>query len=191
MSAEDARFSRCSRWVKGYAPAEVDALCAAVVARLDAAEAGTGPVVTAEEIRHVGFTLVRGGYRIEPVDDYLDQLEERAHRGDGSEVTARVPGAAALVGPVLEHPPGQRFPRAHTALGRGYDVDAVDDFCDRLARALTGGRASAPLEVDEVRSVAFHLRWRGYDEDAVDEFLDAVVDHLLDVRASHTSAQAG
>lgn len=190
MSA-GARFNRCSRWVKGYAPAEVDAFVEAVTRRLDAAAAGNGAAVGPDEIRHVGFALVRGGYDIEAVDIYLDDLEERAYRRVGSGTRAPINDPAELVGPVLDNPPGQRFARGRGLLGRGYDVDAVDDFCDRVARALTGGRTSAAIEVEEVRSVAFHVRFRGYDEDAVDDFLDAVVDHLLTERAAESSATSG
>lgn len=190
MSAA-GRFDRCSRWVKGYAPAEVDAFVEAVTRRLDIAATERGPAVGPEEIRHVGFALVRGGYPIEAVDSYLDDLEERAYRRADSGTAGPITDPAELVGPVLDHPPGQRFARGHGLLGRGYDVDAVDDFCDRIGRALTGGRTSTPLEVEEVRSVAFHVRFRGYDEDAVDDFLDAVVDHLLTGRTAESSASSG
>jgi DivIVA domain-containing protein len=73
----------------------------------------------------------------------------------------------------------QRFPRAGF-LRRGYDLDDVDDFTDRVRVALDGDESVGhPMAVDEVRAAVFRPRRGGYREDAVDDALDHVVEHLM------------
>lgn len=57
---------------------------------------------------------------------------------------------------------------------RGYHVEDVDDFLDRLEAALAG---RATLTVAELRQVSFRVTgwWkRGYRADRVDAFVDRV-----------------
>jgi DivIVA domain-containing protein len=178
VSATEERFPRAGRWAKGYQPAEVDAFVDGLETRFAAAESGLGEPPAPEEIRRVGFTLVRGGYDIVPVDAALDALEERAVAVDPHRTQAAPPDAAQVLRPAAERAPGERFGRAGR-LRRGYDADAVDDFCDRLVRSLLGAQGAPTLGVDDVRGAVFVERLRGYDEDEVDAFLDEVVDLLL------------
>lgn len=61
-----------------------------------------------------------------------------------------------------------------------YDVDAVDEFIDRLEQALLRGDGS--LGVDDIRAVVFEpVRFQaGYDMEEVDDFLDGVAIQLLE-----------
>ncbi|MGH3802053.1 MAG: DivIVA domain-containing protein [Pseudonocardiaceae bacterium] len=76
---------------------------------------------------------------------------------------------------------GQRFKRR--ALRRGYKVDEVDDFLDRVESTLAGEDIDDPVGPDEVRDVIFKTRWGGYDEWHVDMELDRLerqLEELLD-----------
>ncbi len=66
---------------------------------------------------------------------------------------------------------GQRFRRR--ALRRGYKVDEVDSFLDRVEATLNG-ETSAPVTAAEVHDVVFRVRFGGYDEWQVDLHLDRV-----------------
>jgi DivIVA domain-containing protein len=66
---------------------------------------------------------------------------------------------------------GQRFRRR--ALRRGYKVDEVDSFLDRVEATLNG-ETSAPVTAQEVHDVVFRVRFGGYDEWQVDLHLDRV-----------------
>lgn len=65
---------------------------------------------------------------------------------------------------------GQRFKRR--VLRRGYKVDEVDTFLDRVEATLTGEEFNNPIGPDEVRDIIFKTRWGGYDEWHVDMELD-------------------
>jgi len=67
------RFPRVSRLHKGYHCRQVDAFLDHVEVSLG----GVFPPPTASEVRQAGFELVRGGYAVAEVDEYLDALEER------------------------------------------------------------------------------------------------------------------
>ncbi len=67
------RFTRVSRLHKGYHCRQVDAFLDHVEVSLG----GVFPPPTASEVRQAGFELVRGGYAVVEVDEYLDALEER------------------------------------------------------------------------------------------------------------------
>ncbi|MGH3426944.1 MAG: DivIVA domain-containing protein, partial [Terriglobales bacterium] len=76
---------------------------------------------------------------------------------------------------------GQRFKRR--ALRRGYKVDEVDDFLDRVEGTLAGEDIDDPIGPDEVRDVIFKTRWGGYDEWHVDMELDRLerqLEELID-----------
>ncbi|GIH06028.1 hypothetical protein Rhe02_40950 [Rhizocola hellebori] len=66
---------------------------------------------------------------------------------------------------------GQRFRRR--AIRRGYKVDEVDNFLDRVEATLNGA-AAAPITAQDVHDVVFRVRFGGYDEWQVDLHLDRV-----------------
>ena len=67
---------------------------------------------------------------------------------------------------------GQRFRRR--ALRRGYKVDEVDAFLDRVEATLAGEPVGTPVGAQEVHDVVFRVRFGGYDEWQVDLHLDRV-----------------
>jgi DivIVA domain-containing protein len=73
---------------------------------------------------------------------------------------------------------GQRFRRR--ALRRGYKVDEVDAFLDRVEATLAGDPIGAPVTAQEVHDVVFRVRFGGYDEWQVDLHLDRVERQLGD-----------
>jgi len=74
---------------------------------------------------------------------------------------------------------GQRFRRR--ALRRGYKVDEVDAFLDRVEATLAGDPIGAPVNAQEVHDVVFRVRFGGYDEWQVDLHLDRVERQLGDM----------
>ena len=172
------RFTRVGRLHKGYHCRQVDAFLDHVEVSLG----GVFPPPTASEVRQAGFELVRGGYAVPEVDEYLDALEERVLAAQGRMAGRRgrsdPAGEAEFLKTELTGPYMKRFPRA-SALRRGYDVDDVDEFVDRVVGALDG---TAALSVEDVRQVPFRPRRGGYREDAVDDAMDRVVEYLLLVR---------
>lgn len=171
-----ARFPRSGRLHRGYHCKQVDSFIDSVELALGGAMAPP----TAAEVRRAGFELARGGYDTTAVDVALDALEERVLVAQ-----AMVAGRRGRLDPASEvdflknelaGPYMRRFPRAG-GLRRGYDVDGVDEFVDRVLSALD---ASAPaFSVEDIRSAPFRPRRGGYREDAVDEILDRVVELLL------------
>ena len=73
---------------------------------------------------------------------------------------------------------GQRFRRR--ALRRGYKVDEVDAFLDRVEATLAGDPIGAPVSAQEVHDVVFRVRFGGYDEWQVDLHLDRVERQLAE-----------
>jgi DivIVA domain-containing protein len=73
---------------------------------------------------------------------------------------------------------GQRFRRR--ALRRGYKVDEVDAFLDRVEATLNGERGT-PVTAAEVHDVVFRVRFGGYDEWQVDLHLDRVERQLAEL----------
>jgi DivIVA domain-containing protein len=73
---------------------------------------------------------------------------------------------------------GQRFRRR--ALRRGYKVDEVDSFLDRVEATLAGEHIGAPVGAQEVHDVVFRVRFGGYDEWQVDLHLDRVERQLAE-----------
>jgi DivIVA domain-containing protein len=81
---------------------------------------------------------------------------------------------------------GQRFRRK--ALRRGYKVDEVDAFLDRVEATLAGAPpGDAPVAAQEVHDVVFRVRFGGYDEWQVDLHLDRVERQLAELE-ERTSA---
>ena len=73
---------------------------------------------------------------------------------------------------------GQRFRRR--ALRRGYKVDEVDTFLDRVEATLAGEHVGPPVGAQEVHDVVFRVRFGGYDEWQVDLHLDRVERQLAE-----------
>ena len=67
---------------------------------------------------------------------------------------------------------GQRFRRR--AVRRGYKVDEVDQFLDRVEATLNGTPMGVPVTAQDVHEVVFRVRFGGYDEWQVDLHLDRV-----------------
>jgi DivIVA domain-containing protein len=173
------RYPRVSRWRKGYHRRQVDAF----VSNVEVSLSGMIPMPTATDIRRAGFELRRGGYDTAVVDAALDELEGRVlavQRMSAGRRGRADPGAdAAVLRDEVSGPYMQRFPRTGF-LRRGYDLDDVDDFVDRVLVSLDGGDpAGQQLAVDDVRAAVFRPRRGGYREDAVDDALDHVVEHLM------------
>ena len=74
---------------------------------------------------------------------------------------------------------GDRFRRR--ALSRGYKVDEVDAFLDRVEATLAGEPMGAPVPSQEVDDVVFRVRFGGYDEWQVDVYLDRVARQLSEL----------
>src|SRR5690348_7301133 len=89
---------------------------------------------------------------------------------------AKVP--ASGVGDVVTSQ-GQRFRRR--ALRRGYKVDEVDSFLDRVEATIAGDSVGAPVSAQEVHDVVFRVRFGGYDEWQVDLHLDRVERQLSEL----------
>ena len=169
------RFPRVSRLHKGYHRRQVDQF----VNNVEVSLSGMIPMPTATDVRRAGFELRRGGYRTQDVDEALDALEARVlavqQLSAGRRGRPDPAGEAAVLREELSATYMHRFDRA-SSWRRGYDVDDVDDFVDRVVVALDGGAA---LTVDDVRGVVFRPRRGGYREAAVDDALDRVVEHLM------------
>jgi DivIVA domain-containing protein len=84
---------------------------------------------------------------------------------------------------------GQRFRRR--ALRRGYKVDEVDSFLDRVEATLAGDPMGAPVTAGEVHDVVFRVRFGGYDEWQVDLHLDRVERQLADLEERGGFARGG
>jgi DivIVA domain-containing protein len=164
-----------SRFRKGYHRRQVDQF----VNNVEVSLSGMIPMPTATEVRRAGFELRRGGYRTSAVDEALDVLEARVlavqQMSAGRRGRPDPAGDAAVLRDELSGSYMHRFDRA-SGWRRGYDMDDVDDFVDRVLVSLDGGAA---MSVDDVRSVSFRPRRGGYREAAVDDALDHVVEHLL------------
>jgi DivIVA domain-containing protein len=59
-------------------------------------------------------------------------------------------------------------------LRRGYKVDEVDTFLDRVEATLAGEPIGTPVTAQDVHDVVFRVRFGGYDEWQVDLHLDRV-----------------
>ena len=76
--------------------------------------------------------------------------------------------------------PGERFRRR--ALKRGYKVDEVEEFLERVEETLMGrARGNSGVTAEDVREVVFRVRFGGYDEWQVDKHLDRLERQLEDL----------
>lgn len=152
---------------RGYNVGEVDEF----VARIDRVRQGAeriGP----HDVRQVVFTIMRGGYAMDEVDAWLDEVEAAVDDGTTAETAGDGTAAEASAGEgtTSERTPDQpEFPQA-SRWQRGYVVEEVDAL---LARVHAGG-----VSADEVRDSIFREVRGGYAEDAVDAWLDLVERHL-------------
>jgi DivIVA domain-containing protein len=173
-------FPRRSRWRRGYHCRQVDSF----LGKVEGSLAGNLPPIAAADIRRAGFELARHGYVSGAVDVYLDALEERvlaAESGSGGRRGRTDPESdVQFLRDQLDEPYLHRFPRSRF-IRRGYDLDEVDEFVDRVLARLndTDGTDSTQLTVEDVRLKGFKSRRGGYAEHAVDETLDRVVEVLL------------
>lgn len=173
----EQRFPRVKGLVKGYDRRQVETFLTRVEQGLN----GSGDLVGAEEVRRVGFDLVRGGYDVATVDNALDGLEEQAMAAEAAVAAEGAPRRRGGEDPAQDlrrlvgAERGHRMPRCGR-LQRGYDPAAVDAFLEQLPDALEG---RSPLDAQDVRSVRFRPRRGGYSEGHVDDLLDRVVDVLL------------
>jgi len=177
-------FPRANKLGKGYDVDQVEAFLTR--ARSAYEDGGRGPAMTSWHVRTVGFDLVRGGYEVEAVDAALDRIEDafaRREKQRGEERAGSVGWQNQLrtqeqsLRAQLARPDGQRFPRG-SGLELTYDIEQVDELCERVEAAFASGRPMAP---DAVRLAVFKSRRgsRGYREAAVDAFLDRVVELLV------------
>ncbi|WP_433057430.1 DivIVA domain-containing protein [Dactylosporangium sp. CS-033363] len=84
---------------------------------------------------------------------------------------------------------GQRFRRR--AMRRGYKVDEVDSFLDRVEATLSGDSMGAPVSAQEVHDVVFRVRFGGYDEWQVDLHLDRVERQLAELEERGSGSGGG
>ena len=60
------------------------------------------------------------------------------------------------------------------SLRRGYKVEEVDSFLDRVEAMLNGERVEPPVRSKDVHDIVFRVKFGGYDEWQVDLHLDRV-----------------
>ena len=177
-------FPRAGRMSKGYDVEQVESFLGR--ARVAYEDNGRGPAMTSWHVRTVGFDLVRGGYDVDAVDAALDRIEDafaRREKQRGEERSGSQAWQTQLrtqeqsLRAQLSRPDGERFPRG-SGMELTYDVDAVDDLCQRIEESFARGEPMAP---DAVRLAVFKSRRgaRGYREASVDAFLDRVVELLV------------
>jgi DivIVA domain-containing protein len=177
-------FPRVGRLAKGYDVDQVETFLARARAAYE--ESGRAPAMTSWHVRTVGFDLIRGGYDVDSVDAALDRIEDafaRREKQRGEERSG--PGAwqnqlraqEQSLRAQLNRPDGERFPRGG-GMELTYDIDQVDELCERVEEGFATGR---PLSPDAVRLAVFRSRRgsRGYREPSVDAFLDRVVELLV------------
>ncbi|MGA7148821.1 MAG: DivIVA domain-containing protein [Microbacterium sp.] len=167
---------------KGYAKSAVDDF----LRRARTAFEAGGEPLTAADVRHAAFPLVRHGYAIASVDAALGRIEDAfaarereaaLARGAVTEWVGHTRETAQEILDRLSRPRGRRFDRV-SSLRYGYRTDEVDLVSDKLSRFLETGES---VTVEQVRSVAFRMQRGGYREVQVDAVLDAVVEVMLAV----------
>ncbi|MCP2339698.1 DivIVA domain-containing protein [Actinomadura rupiterrae] len=151
--------------MRGYHRVQVDELLGRVRAALD----GSGPPLTADDVRQARFDVVMRGYDRRAVDALLQEtvLELQAMAATSAAPRHRRPHIQPewLVGWVHS----VRFPRAIAR--QGYVMADVDAFLDRVIAGLRG--TQPPVSARDVREATFRTaRFNGaYDEQDVDRFL--------------------
>jgi DivIVA domain-containing protein len=177
-------FPHAGKLAKGYDVEQVESFLAR--ARTAYEESGRGPAMTSWHVRTVGFDLIRGGYDVDAVDAALDRIEDAFARREKQRGEERSGSAAwqtqlrtqeQSLRAQLARPDGERFPRG-SGMELTYDLEAVDELCQRIEQSFALGQ---PLPPDAVRLAVFKSRRgsRGYREASVDAFLDRVVELLV------------
>ena len=169
---------------KGYEQRAVDAFVGHARTAFERSSGRGG--MSAEDVRHVAFPLVRGGYDVAAVDAALGRIED-AFAAREREAKVRSLGAEAWVAEAretaqvvlerLSRPRGHRFRRSGR-LRYGYRIDEVDLVSDKLVGYFERGDLVTP---EQVRAAAFRMQRNGYSEEQVDAVLDAVVEVMLAV----------
>ncbi|WP_293878373.1 DivIVA domain-containing protein [uncultured Brevibacterium sp.] len=183
----EQNFPKMSGWKNGYDPAQVDSFFKRARESFERETPQPGDL-DARAVRTVGFDLKRGGYHVGVVDAALDRLEDAfakrsreqlvATSGEEAWVDELTRAAGSLRGR-LSRDPGERFNLAERG-AIGYDIEEVDELCDKINAYFTDGLA---MSVDEVRRVLFKIRKgkKAYNEDQVDAFIDRVVEVMASV----------
>lgn len=183
MSSEN--FPKAGFLTKGYDQAQVDAFFSA--ARI-AYEGGVpAQKFSATQVRQARFDLVRGGYLTSAIDQAMDRLESafvKRDRADNVAVNGQdawmdhIAKRAMTLYPRMRREAGKRF--AHPEKGKGYAVQEVDEFLDRLANYFDQDQ---PLSSSEIRTVVFSSARgdKAYDEATVDAYLARAIEVLLGV----------
>lgn len=178
-------FNTVSKLRQGYDQAEVDEFFERA---RNVYEGRSSERITDADVQAAMFTLVRGGYDTHEVDAALDRLEgafiarRRAEyvnaNGRQAWLTFLADRARTLYGR-LGRPDGEKFAPARPG-APAYDVDDVDDLCDRLVDYFD---RQVPLSADEVRAATFARRKgrAGYDEASVDAFFARAIEVLQGV----------
>jgi DivIVA domain-containing protein len=185
MSPMTTTFPRTRGRRMGYDTQEVERFLAEARAAYD----GRHPTaaVTAADIRRAAFSMQRGGYATAAVDAALERLEDafaarererNLRRGGERAYYASTRALAKEIIARLERPDGHKFTRTGL-FGVGYSVKDVDRFAVHARSYFEEG---TPLEVEEVRSVAFRPSRNGYQEAQVDLLVDGLVEVMLAVR---------
>lgn len=178
-------FETVSQVRTGYDPEEVDEF-------FDHArmvyEGKSQEQLTNIDIQTSSFELVRGGYNTHEVDAALDRLEAAfiarrraeyiATNGQQAWMSALADRARSLYGR-LGRPDGERFAPGERG-NAAYDVDDVDELCERLVDYFD---RQVPITAAEVREATFRPRKgsEGYAEGPVDAFFARAVEVLLGV----------
>jgi DivIVA domain-containing protein len=187
MDAVSMTFPRSRKSAWGYDINEVEEFLEDA-RRAYSAEPSQPTVVTADSIRHMAFTMRKGGYSTNHVDAALERLEDafatrerqKAFTEIGDQAWyAEARSTAQAILDRLVRPRGARFRRVGL-FTVGYSVREVDAFADRISGYFQNGKA---ISIDEVRTVAFQAQRRGYREAQVDLLLDAVTKVMLAVRS--------
>lgn len=171
----------------GYSVTAVEQFLTTARMAYDAEPGDTGSILTADQIRRIGFEMEKGGYLPAAVDAALERLEDAfsnrerdrsaSLRGDEewfSEARERAREILAR----LERPQKHRFDGSGF-FRLGYEKRDVDAFAEVLISYFRQGKQ---VSVSDVRGVVFRSRTRGYSEAQVDLVLDSVVDVMLAVR---------
>jgi DivIVA domain-containing protein len=178
-------FTTVGKTRNGYDPEEVDDFFEHA---RDVYEGRASDRLTSTEIQTSVFDLIRGGYDTHEVDAALDRLEgafiarQRAEyvaaHGQQAWMNALAERARTLYGR-LGRPDGEKFAPAERGKP-AYDMDDVDDLCDRLVAYFD---RQVPITAAEIRSATFgRARGRdGYAEGAVDAFFARAIEVLLGV----------
>lgn len=180
-------FPLAAKNQSGYHQEQVDAFLDRARSTYEGGASGKVPMA-ADDVRHMAFSVKRGGYSARYVDAAMDRLEEvffererRAKlRADGEDAWWNE--TRALLSDVrgrLKRPRGKRF-RRRGIFATGYRRSQVDAFLDRVNEMFE--KRELGLGTSEVRDVVFHAQLGGYDEDQVDALLDSVVELILSTR---------